>query len=115
MTNVRSYLQQNGGKLPKKASAPFSNGYCPEVDITPELSLSDATHYQSLVGVLRWIVELGRIDITTETSELSSMMASPREGHLDALYHVFAYLHLHHNAEMIFDPTKPQLLSLIHI
>jgi hypothetical protein len=29
----------------------------------------------------------------------------PREGHLDAVYHLFAYLAMHHNARVVFDPT----------
>jgi hypothetical protein len=31
----------------------------------------------------------------------------PREGHLEAVFHVFAYLSLHHNARAVFDPTYP--------
>ncbi len=36
---------------------------------------------------------------------MSSHMALPREGHLKELYHIFAYLKAHANAEMVFDPT----------
>ena len=35
------------------------------------------------------------------------MMALPREGHLEQVYHIFAYLKSKHNAEMVFDPTIP--------
>jgi hypothetical protein len=31
----------------------------------------------------------------------------PREGHLEAVFHVFAYLGLHHNARVVFDTTYP--------
>ena len=67
----------------------------------------DLAYYQSLIGILRWIVELGRIDITTEVSLLASIMARPREGHLYQALRVFAHLHRHHNAELVFDPTVP--------
>jgi hypothetical protein len=50
-------------------------------------------------------VELGRIDILTEVSMLSSHLCLPREGHLEAVYHLFAYLALNHNARVVFDPT----------
>ena len=40
--------------------------YRPEIDITRELGSEDAAYYHSLLGVLRWIVELGRIDIIVE-------------------------------------------------
>ena len=59
--------------------------------------------------MLRWVVELGRVDITCEVSEMASMMAMPRIGHLDALYHIFAYLKIKHNAEMVFDPSEPNI------
>ena len=109
VTNVEKYLKLRDQSLPKKATSPFRGDYRPEVDITPELTLSDAAYYQSLIGVLRWIVELGRIDITCEVSEMASMMAMPREGHLDQLFHMFGYLKIKHNAEMVFDPSEPDI------
>jgi hypothetical protein len=33
----------------------------------------------------------------------------PREGHVDAVYHLYAYLSLHHNARVVFDPTYPDV------
>jgi hypothetical protein len=38
---------------------------------------------------------------------LSTYLCLPREGHLEAVFHVFAYLGLHHNARVVFDPTYP--------
>ena len=100
-------MKQRNLSLPKNATSPLRGGYRPEVDLSPELNATDASHYQSLIGVLRWIVELGRVDITCEVSEMASMMALPREGHLEQVYHIFAYLKSKHNAEMVFDPTIP--------
>jgi hypothetical protein len=60
--------------------------YYPEWDKTPELNPDQATFYQTQIGVLRWCVELGRIDIITEVSELNSYLAMPREGHLEAVF-----------------------------
>ena len=34
-------------------------------------------------------------------------MVLPRTGHLDQLFHIFAYLKRRHNSEMVFDPTPP--------
>jgi hypothetical protein len=62
---------------------------------------------QSQIGVLRWIVELGRIDIITEVSELLTMFAMPRGGHLDAVFHLFNYLEKRHNARIVFDRSYP--------
>ena len=55
------------------------------------------------------MVELGRIDIATKISMLSSYLAYPREGHLDAALHVMGYLRLKHNSQLIFDPTYPDI------
>jgi hypothetical protein len=56
---------------------------------------------------LRWFVELGRIDIITEVSMPSTYLCSSLECHLEAVFHVFAHLGLHHNTRVVFDPTYP--------
>ena len=109
MKNVEDYLEKKGESLPARASTPLSNGYRPEIDISDELDPDDAAYYQSLIGILRWMVELGRVDICTEVSMMSSHLALPRKGHLDQLFHLFGYLKKHHNAEMPFDPTEPEI------
>ena len=95
--------------MEKRAPTPLRQGYRPELDVTPELNAKEANYYQSLIGILGWAVELGRIDIITEVSELSSYLAMPREGHLESALHIFAYLRIHHNSRLIFDPTYPRI------
>ena len=107
--NVQDWLAKQNRTLPKKAEAPFKSGYRPEIDVSRELGPVDASYYMSLIGVLRWIVELGRVDICLEVSMMSSHLAMPREGHLECLYHMFSYLSKYHNAEMVYDPTEPQI------
>ena len=36
-------------------------------------------------------------------------MALPREGHLEQLFRMFAYLKNKHNSEMVFDPSEPEI------
>ena len=43
--------------------SPLPKDYHPELDMSEELSPTDAAYYQSLIGILRWIVEMGRVDI----------------------------------------------------
>ena len=107
--NVEQHLHSRGAKLPSKAKAPIKSGYRPEVDITPALDTTNAAYYQSLIGILRWVVELGRVDICCEVSMLSSQLVLPREGHMEQLLNIFAYLKRNHNAEMIFDPCDPDI------
>jgi hypothetical protein len=69
-------------KLPNTVETPLCTSYRPELDITPELSPHEAAYYHSPNGILRWIVELGRVDICLEVSMMSSHLVLPREGHL---------------------------------
>ena len=94
-------------KIPSKAETPLMTSYRPELDVSPELTPRDSAYYQSLIGILRWIVELGRIYICLEVSMMSSHLAMPRKGHLDHVLHIFAYLHKYHNTELVYDPSDP--------
>ena len=68
----------------------MQTSYQPELDVTDELIPTDSAYYQSLVGMLMWMVELGRVDMCLEVSMLSSHLAMPRQGHLEQLFHTFA-------------------------
>ena len=61
------------------------------------MTSDQASFYQTQIGVLRWCVELGRIDIIMEVSELALYLALPREGHLEAVFHLFNFLDKWHN------------------
>ena len=41
----------------------------------------------------------------TEVSMLASHLAMPREGHLEAIFHIYAYLKQKYNWRLAFDPT----------
>ena len=111
--NCETHLSSHfGGRysFPKRAENPFRMDYDPDMDTTPLLTPDAASYYQSIIGVMRWVIELGRIDIATEISLLSSYLAMPREGHLDAAINVMAYLKLHHNSRLVLDPTYPTIV-----
>ena len=103
--NVEEYLGKKGQKIPAKALTPLSIKYRPEVDISEELGEDEGSYYHSLIGVLRWIVKLGRFDICCELSMMSSHLTLQRERHLEEVLHMFAYLKSHANSEMVFDPS----------
>ena len=44
-----------------------------------------------------------------ETSALASMMALPHEVHLDAVFHMFAFLKHKHNGVIVFEPTEREI------
>ena len=91
--------------MPSKADTPLSTTYRPELDVSRELNETDAAYYQSLIGILRWMVELARVDVCLEVSMMSSHLALPREGHLEQVLHIFAYLKKYHNTELVYDPS----------
>ena len=93
--------------MPSKADTPLTTTYRPELDVSGELNEADAAYYQSLIGILRWRVELGRVDVCLEVSMMSSHLALPREGHLEQVLHIFAYLKKYHNTELVYDPSDP--------
>ena len=93
----------------EKDVTPMTNGYRPEICITSELRLEDVAYFHSLIGVFRWIVELGRIDINGEVSMLSSHLVLPQERDMQELVHIFAYLKKHLNSEIVFDPSEPYI------
>ena len=85
----------------------MSTGYVPELDDSPELDADGRTNIQELIGILRWVIKLGRVDICHEVSILSQFQASPRQGHLEQLYHIFGYLKKKPKLTLYFDPNKP--------
>lgn len=104
---VRNLLAEDGrqlktGKRPHKG--PLPHGYKPELDTTDECSPEHTSRFQQLIGILRWAVELGRVDIQVEVAIMSQYQMNPRTGHLEALYLIFHYLWKNPMKRVAFDP-----------
>ena len=93
----------------KKCQRPMPKDYRPELDASRELGPRETQEYQQFIGVARWAVELGRADILYEVSLLSSQLALPRKGHMEALMGIFAYLEKHPHATLVFDDATPKI------
>ena len=107
ISEVERELAAVDKRLTNKAKTPLSAGYRPELDMSPELDARRLNYYQGLIGVLRWMCELGRVDLLYSTSIMSSYLASPREGHLEQVLHMFAYLKSHSRSAMVFNDMAP--------
>ena len=105
LENVEAWLNKKKERLPTKTACVFPSNWKPELDVTPELDAENASWYQQQIGVLRWLVELGRLDICAEVSMLAAFSACPRQGHLAAVLHLFAYLKGNPRSKLVFDPT----------
>ena len=111
VNNIEEYLNKQGKKpLPTKGHQnPLTCKYRPYIDIYQELEPQYDSYYQSLIGILRWIVELGQVYICVEVYMMSSHVALTRQVHFDQVLHIFGYLKKHHNYEIVFNPTKPDI------
>jgi hypothetical protein len=72
VANVDAALDASGQRLPLQCATPIQSNYT-----TPELNLKGMRYFQEQIGVLRWAVELGRIDTAMETFMLSTHLAAP--------------------------------------
>jgi hypothetical protein len=107
VADVERELMQIDERLATKVTTPIHLGYRPELDTTAELDPKRASYYQGLIGVLRWITELGRIDILVAVAMLSRHSVAPRRGHLEQVFHIFAYLKRYERSTMVFDDNLP--------
>lgn len=99
-----------GYKLRSNTKNPLPLGYRPELDVTEELGDTLALRYLQLVGILRWKIELGLIDINLKVALMSQYQALPRLGHLKAVYHIFAYLKSYEKkGRLTYNPKSLQI------
>jgi Reverse transcriptase (RNA-dependent DNA polymerase) len=114
--SAKLYLQQAIIELERKwgnvmklfprqtLDVPMQPGSHPEMDTTKFLSDDDTQLYQSYIGILRWAVELGRVDLAHVAGAMARFSASPREGHLYEVLRIFAYCKKHIESKAVFDP-----------
>ena len=62
----------------KAGERTFSSNYRPKLDLSPVSDDMLMILYLQLIGVLRWQIELGRIDIMAEVSVLSQHQCQQR-------------------------------------
>jgi Reverse transcriptase (RNA-dependent DNA polymerase) len=71
---VNDLLREDGHELrtgKRQGKTPLPSGYRPETDVSAELDSEQASRYWQLIGILRWAIELGRIDIYYEVAIMS--------------------------------------------
>jgi len=98
-------------KLPKNCKSVLPSGYRPESDDSEILDESWTTWYQGIIGILRWLVEMGRIDLSFGVSVLSSYLSAPRIGHFRAALHVLSYVKGTAEYSLLLSPEEPDLKS----
>ena len=103
-------MEDMGLKLTKKYKSPehpFSNvSYRPELDVSDQCTQEEHQFYMQMVGIARWMIEIGRLDIAYEIYLMSRYLANPQIGHLIQMIHLFQYLHCNQGMDLIYDPTR---------
>ena len=91
------------GCLPKEGT-PLPVKEChPEMDTSPLLGLDDHRKFQMLLGMLQWLVTIGRPDLCTVVSSLNRFGACPREFHLDLAVRCFGFIKTTINKQIAID------------
>jgi hypothetical protein len=95
----------------REEKTPMRNKDHPEEDTSPLLDSIMHTEYQSLIGMLQWLVTLCRIDIICyAVSSLSRFNATPREGHFSRVLLIWGYLKKYSHRALKIDNEKFALL-----
>jgi hypothetical protein len=112
IARMESTYERLFGEKPKHRSSPLDSNDHPELDTTSLLGADDIKIYQSLIGVVQWVVSLGRFDIAVHVMTLSSFRAAPRDGHLERLKRVCGYLSKMKHGTIRYRTGMPEMSDL---
>ena len=87
----------------------MSPGYLSVMEKNPDLDEYGIKTYQELIGVLRWKIEIGRVDILLEVALLLNHLDMPSKEHLEQVYHNFGYLKQSSRRRLAFEPENPDI------
>ena len=108
--NAIEEVEQRWGNLSKifstgrQMDVPVPPKYHPKLDDIPLLSEDETQLYQSYIGIIRWAVEIGRIDLCMATGVMARFSVLPREGHMYTVLRILAYAKKYIESKLVFDP-----------
>jgi hypothetical protein len=89
-------------ELPPESSLSMTEKDHLELDLTNELDPDGIKKYQSLIGILQWLVTIGRSGILVGVTNLVIFRTSPRIGHLDRLKRINGYISKYPDGSICF-------------
>ena len=89
INNLEEKLANHELKLPNRCDTTLYSNYHPSEETTVELDANGVQYFKDIIVVLRWAVELGRVENLLEVYFLSNRLDLPHEGHLHQVYHIF--------------------------
>ena len=87
-----SRVERVFGTLKSKSIALPVEDCHPELDESPLLDLDGHRKFQMLIGMLQWLVTIGRPDLSHSLTSLNRFGACPCETHLELALHIFSYI-----------------------
>ena len=87
-----TYVRLFNTEPSKGPKTPLEKNDHPELDTSGILEGHGVNHYLTMVGQLQWLMTLGRFDIQAQVFTMSSFQAQPRQGHLERLKRIYAYV-----------------------
>lgn len=106
LTEAIARVEKVFGKL-KKNSVPLVANDHPKEDTSELLNDDDHRKYKILIGMLNWIVSIGRFDIAHATSSMARFSGCPRKGHLARALRIFGYQKKRRNRRILMDSRDP--------
>jgi len=100
------------GTCPKVEHSPLINGDHAELDTAELLNEDDQKIYQSLIGALQGVIQIGCFDITSAVMTLSRFQAMRRQGYLDRVKRTHGYLSKMHHATIKIRTDAPDYSAI---
>ena len=85
----------------------LENNDHPELDTSDILERQQLNHYLNMVGQLQWLITLGGFYIQAQVISMSRFRAQPRQGHLERLKMIYAYVIRTKDYATRFRTTEP--------
>jgi hypothetical protein len=74
---ILEYYECTFHTKPRKVKTPLEPGDHPKIDTSELISQEEAQIYMTMIGQLQWLFALGRFDIASAASTLSSFRVAP--------------------------------------
>ena len=90
---IKDSVKGKRWKLPATEKTPTTKSFVPWLDGTEELGHDGIKFFQEMIVMLIWETELLITDILHEVLLLSHYRDSPREGNMEEILHIYAFLY----------------------
>ena len=102
-----TYIRLFNTEPSKGHKTPFEKNDHPEWDTSDILEGQQVNDYLTMVGQLQWLITLGRFDIQAQKLSMSRFRAQPRQGHLERIKRIYAYVIRTKDYATRFRTTEP--------